>query len=186
MVKKMGLDRNIILAAATELADKHGLETLTLSALAEKLSIRSPSLYNHIDGLPGLRVDLAVYGLQQLRHMMIDAVIGKSGNEAARSLAISYVKFARLHPGLYEAVYRPQSITSSDLEEAGNALVEMIIRVLEPFQLGEVQTIHSVRGLRSLLHGFASLEQNDGFRMSIDRDESLHYMIDTFLQGLKH
>ncbi|MGF7050221.1 AcrR family transcriptional regulator [Paenibacillus sp. DS2015] len=185
MVKKMRLDRNIILTAATEIADSHGLESVTLSALAEKLGIRSPSLYNHIEGLPGLRIDLAVFGLQQLRHLMTEAVIGKSGNEAARSLAISYVKFARLHPGLYEAVYRPQPNTNSALEEAGNALVEMIIRVLEPFQLGEKQTIHSVRGLRSLLHGFASLEQNDGFRMGIDRDESLHFMIETFLQGLR-
>ncbi|WP_158442443.1 TetR-like C-terminal domain-containing protein [Paenibacillus pini] len=49
----------------------------------------------------------------------------------------------------------------------------------------EQHTLHTVHGLRSLLHGFASLEQNHGFRMQLDLNESLAYTLRMFLHGLK-
>ncbi|WJH31593.1 TetR/AcrR family transcriptional regulator [Paenibacillus sp. CC-CFT742] len=50
---RQGLDRGTLLSAAAQLADSDGFQALTLAALAQRLDVRSPSLYNHISGLPG-------------------------------------------------------------------------------------------------------------------------------------
>ena len=42
---KNGLDRNRILTAAAEIADESGFRSLTLKTLADRLGIKSPSLY---------------------------------------------------------------------------------------------------------------------------------------------
>ena len=52
---KVGLEINEILEAAGEIADVHGMREVTLANLAKKLNIRPPSLYNHFEGLGGLR-----------------------------------------------------------------------------------------------------------------------------------
>lgn len=49
---RAGLDQQILLQAAAEIADQHGLDEMTLAMLANKLGIRTPSLYNHEDDCP--------------------------------------------------------------------------------------------------------------------------------------
>ena len=45
-------------------------------------------------------------------------------------------------------------------------------------------TIHAIRGLRALLHGFVALEAAGGFAMPQDLDESYRRMVDGFAAGL--
>ncbi len=108
------LDLEVVIQAAAELADQEGLEQLTMAALAQKMGVRTSSLYNHVDGLPGLRRQLALRGVQELT--------------------------ARL-------------------------------------------TRTAVRGLRSLVHGFATLELAGGFGLPLEMDESFHYLIQTLING---
>ena len=49
-----------VFSAAAVMADEVGLSKLTLAALAERLGVRQPSLYNHIDSMAGLHRDIAV------------------------------------------------------------------------------------------------------------------------------
>ena len=42
MAARAGLDRTIVVWAAVELADAHGLHEVTLATLAEKLGVRTP------------------------------------------------------------------------------------------------------------------------------------------------
>ena len=53
--------------AAAALADEGGAgEELSLARLAERLGVRKPSLYNHVEGLSGLRRELALMALREL------------------------------------------------------------------------------------------------------------------------
>jgi AcrR family transcriptional regulator len=185
MSPRIGLDMNTILKTAAEIADENGIESVTLTTLAKKLKIRPPSLYNHFDGLNGLRMKLAVYGLEQLRNRLIRSVIGLSGDDAVRAFAKEYVAFAREHPGLYEATLRAPDTGQPALRHAAEEVVDLVVRVFNHYGLENEMAIHAVRGIRSLLHGFASLEQKGGFGIPLDLDESLHLMIDTFLAGLR-
>jgi hypothetical protein len=56
---------------------------------------------------------------------------------------------------------------------------------LEVFQLDRDDALHTIRGFRSIVHGFATLELKNGFGLALDRDESLRRLLNTFLAGLR-
>jgi AcrR family transcriptional regulator len=181
---KVGLELTTILEAAGELADHYGMQEVTLANLAKRLNIRPPSLYNHFDGLPGLKKKLAIYGVEKLYDKLVQSAIGVSGEEAAIALSKAYVNFARNHPGIYEAALLASVPGDEDVQLAGAKIVDLTVRVLHTYHLEGDDAIHAVRGLRSILHGFSSLEQNRGFNLALDADESLNIIIKAFLTGM--
>lgn len=185
MARRPGLDLPKVLQAAAEIADQQGIQEVTLAGLAKKLNIRPPSLYNHVDGLPGLLSKLAVYGLEQLKIALVQSAIGRSGDDAVRAFGIAYVAFARSHPGLYEITLRAPNPEDEEVQAAASEILDVIFRILRAYSLDEQALIHAVRGLRSMLHGFASLEQKGGFGLPLDLDESLEWMMDAYLMGLR-
>src|SRR5438067_5965430 len=101
MSHRVGLDRASVVEAAVKLIDEEGIEQLSLGRLAERLGIRTPSLYNHVAGLPGLKHDLALFCLRDLLDHITHATIGKSRAEAIIALADAYRAYARQTPGRY-------------------------------------------------------------------------------------
>ncbi|MHA6528906.1 TetR-like C-terminal domain-containing protein [Paenibacillus sp. BAC0078] len=184
MSPRAGLDTHTLVLAAAEIADEQGIEEVTLAALAAKLGVRSPSLYNHVNGLQGLRSLLAVYGLEQLYAAMAVSSAGLRGDEALHAMGRAYVDFARKHPGLYETTLRAPEQGNSALEKMSEQLLSLIIEVLASYELGEAGELHAVRGFRSLLHGFAALENKGGFGMPLDLDVSLTRLISMFIAGI--
>lgn len=181
---KISLDLMEILDAAGGIADQQGMQEVTLANLAKKVGIRPPSLYNHFDGLPGLRKKLAIYGIDRLYGVMADAAIGVSGTEAVLAISKAYVNFARKHPGIYEATLLAPDPEDEEVQQAGAKIVDLSVRVLKAYQLEGDLALHAVRGLRSILHGFSSLEQKGGFKMVLDLDESLSIILKAFLAGI--
>jgi AcrR family transcriptional regulator len=173
----------VVLSAAS-LADEQGLDAVTLGALALRLGVRTPSLYNHIAGLSGLRCELALLGIRELSRRLARAALGTSGDDAVRSIALAYRAFAREHPGLYAASLRPD-VRDPEQQEAGREVVDIALAVLAPYGLRGDAAIHAVRGLRSALHGFASLEAAGAFDLPLDRDQSFEYLICLFISGLR-
>jgi hypothetical protein len=50
--------------------------------------------------------------------------------------------------------------------------------------LEEEAALHVARGLRSIFHGFSSIEQRGGFGLPLDIDLSYRMLIDTYLEGV--
>ncbi|MFD1735052.1 WHG domain-containing protein [Bacillus salitolerans] len=184
MSPRIGLDQTTILQTAAEIANTEGLAAVTLASLAKKLNIRPPSLYNHVDGLEGLRKKLAIYALEKLYNSLTPVVIGRSGDEAVFHLAQAYVRFARDSPGLYEATLQAPNTHDTEVQLIGKRIVELTIHVLRAYELEDEAAIHAVRGLRSILHGFASLEQKGGFGLPLDLDKSFTLLIKAYLSGI--
>jgi AcrR family transcriptional regulator len=182
---KVGLDLTEILEAAAELADQFGVQDVTLANLAKNLGIRPPSLYNHFDGLGGLRKKLAIYGIERLYEVLAQAGIGVAGDEAVMTISKAYVNFARKHPGIYEATLMAPDMEDEDVQLAGSKVVEITVRILQAYRLEGDTALHAVRGLRSILHGFSSLEKSGGFKMALDLDESLEIIIKAFIIGIR-
>ncbi|GGA50335.1 TetR/AcrR family transcriptional regulator [Paenibacillus physcomitrellae] len=193
---RAGLDEAHVLQAAAGLADSLGAEAVTLALLAKELNVRPPSLYNHIKGLPDLRIKLAVYGLQMMytvmsqalaasRNSRNDNVTGTRTGDGAAIYAIveAYLAFAEEHPGLYELAQRP---LEPAVQTAGEPVVELMLEQMNLRGIYGDQAIHAVRGLRSILHGFVSLSQGEGFGLPYAWKESLHYTLEAFLNGLEH
>jgi AcrR family transcriptional regulator len=184
MAPRVGIDRAQVVAVAAELADAVGLEALTLAQVAARLEVKLPSLYNHIDGLAGLRRALALLGLHQLYERMSRAAIGKAGDAALLALGQAYRAYIMEHPGVYAATVRAPATDDRELGQASQAIIAVVLAVLEPYDLGEAAAIHAVRGLRSIVHGFATLELAGGFGLALDRDESFLRLLRAFVAGL--
>ncbi|MEH7443197.1 WHG domain-containing protein [Bacillus sp. JJ1122] len=183
---KVALDKTEIIMAAAELANEFGSENVTLALLAKKLRIKPPSLYNHFEGLPGIKRELAIFSLEKLYRGLATAAAGKHpGEEAVLAISESYLSFARKNPGLYESALAAPDPADTEVYYAGKKIVDLVVSTIEPFKLKEDSAIHTVRGLRSIMHGFASLEQKGGFGLSLDLDESYKEAVKAFLTGLK-
>ncbi|MEW8972088.1 MAG: WHG domain-containing protein [Mesobacillus sp.] len=183
---KVALDKNTIMIAGAELANEHGSEYITLAMLAKKLNIKPPSLYNHFDGLPGIKREMAIFSLQKLYISLAEEAEGKAhGDEAVLALSRAYLSFARTNPGLYEFALSAPDPADEQVHAAGKKIVELVVSAIGPFKLSEEDAIHAVRGLRSLMHGFASLEHKGGFGMPFDLDESYKLAVTALIRGLK-
>ena len=189
MSPRAGLDNDSVIAAAVALADANGLESLSLTALAAQLGIRTPSLYNHINGLDGLRQALALRGMRELADRLGHVAVGKAGDEAILALGHEYRAFVSEHPGLYAATVRSPRIADSPdpaVLMVEGRLLDVILAVLSAYQLTKIDALHAARALRSLVHGFATLECSGGFGIALDIDESFRYMVAVFIEGLRH
>lgn len=185
MPPRKHIDRQRVLEAGIALADAHGFEAVTLASVAAELGIRIPSLYNHVAGLPGLRHELALWGLRQLGDRLRRAAVGRAGDEAIVSMAHAYRAFAHAHPGIYAATLRAATPDEPALAAAGQEALDTVLAVLEPYGFSPEDTLHLVRSLRSLLHGFVDLEIAGGFGLALDRDESFQQLVHLFVEGLR-
>ena len=55
----MRVSREIVIQATSDIVNKDGLNKVSLKVIAEKLGIRTPSLYNHIESLDDLLLEVA-------------------------------------------------------------------------------------------------------------------------------
>jgi AcrR family transcriptional regulator len=184
MPHRAGLDQATVVEAAARLVDEEGLEQLTLGRLAERLGVRTPSLYNHVAGLPGLKHELALYCLRELLDRLLRATIGKSRAEAILALADAYRAYAREAPGRYALTLQAPAPSDQELQAVAQELVDVVRAVLAPYRLSGEEAIHAIRSLRSIVHGFSSLEVAGGFGMPVDLDASFHWLINLFIAGL--
>ena len=60
MSAKRRLNTETILNTAAELVEENGLENVSLLQVAEKLGVKSPSLYNHFSGFLELSLGIAL------------------------------------------------------------------------------------------------------------------------------
>lgn len=178
------IDKYAVILAAAELADELGsVEEVTLAQVAERFGIRVPSLYNHVDGLAGLRRGVALLGLRELVEVTRSAAIGRAGRSALLAVARSYRTYAQAHPGRYAASLRAYP-DDPELNDVGAQIVLLLIQLLASYQLSETDALHAVRGLRSIIHGFVSLEAVGAFKLDLDRDESFDRLVRAFIDGL--
>ncbi|HQA67206.1 MAG TPA: TetR-like C-terminal domain-containing protein [Aggregatilineales bacterium] len=185
MAKRRWLTREIVVERAAQMADKAGaLDEVTLTVLAADLGVRTPSLYNHVEGLEDLHQALAMYGLRQLIERLRAAAAGLAGREALVAMADAYRRFAREHPGIYPLTLRAPDPGEEALAALGDELLHMLLLVLASVGLHGDDALHAVRGFRALLHGFATLEAAEGFKLSLDRDESFRRALAAYLDGL--
>jgi AcrR family transcriptional regulator len=184
MAKRVGIDKDAVVRAAVKIADDHGWDSLTLARVAKKLGIRSPSLYNHVGGLEGLRRELKLLALRDLNAALSRATIGKSRDDAVRGLAAAYRAFVKRHPGTYAATMVAAPKNDPAMEAAASNIVETILSVLGGYGLDRREGLHAIRVLRSTVHGFAALEIAGGFGIPLDVDKSFEWLVSALLAGL--
>lgn len=185
MQTKRRLSSETVLDGAVELVNEKGPDALSLAELAARFRVRPPSLYNHVNGLDGLRHGLALRGLEGLAETMRGAAAGRSGFDAVRAVAQAYRNFAHAQPGVYPFTLRAPAADDQDLENAANAVLDVVLASLRGYGLEGDAAIHAARVLRSALHGFVSLELSGGFGLPQGIDESFDHLLLVQDRGLR-
>jgi AcrR family transcriptional regulator len=181
---RAGLTTESVIDAAAAIADTEGLEAVTLARLAEKLGVRSPSLYKHVDGLDAVRRGLAVRGLDELHARLQRAAAGKARDDGLFAISHAYWDFARERPGLYAASLRAAKPGENDVAAAGEAVLGTVLAVLSGYGVKGDDALHAIRGFRAIIHGFVSLDATGGFRLKLDLSESFDRLLTAFSRSL--
>lgn len=184
MPERVRLSRDDVVAKAAELADRDGLEALTLTAVAEALDVQPSALYNHVDGADGLLASVSVQATAELLDLIRSAAIGRAGREALEEIALVYRNYAEDHPGRYGATLLPTSIGDDERRDLDAETTELFARIVESFGVDD-DGLHAARAIRSALHGFVSLEATEGFPLRHDLDDSFDRLTALLATGLE-
>jgi AcrR family transcriptional regulator len=157
-----------VVEEAERIADEVGLPRLTLTLLAERLNVRQPSLYKHIDGMPGLQHRITVRGKQELAEILARSAVGRARGDAVVAIAHAYRRWALEHPGRYAAA-QPAPIPGDVEDEAASSDV-----------------VDAMRFVRAALHGFVTLEAPTagGFALPVDIDRSFDRLVQAVVGAL--
>jgi AcrR family transcriptional regulator len=157
-----------------------------MGLLAERLGVKTPSLYKHVASQADLAHRIGVLAMNVLGDAIRDAIQGRAGRDALVAGAQAMRTIVKEHPGMYAAG------NAARLSGPDDPLIPAVERVfaswaamLRGYELDLAQEIHALRMLRSMLHGFATIEADGGFQADASIDESFTWMIDFIDRGLK-
>src|SRR3954463_5720660 len=182
---RAGLGPASVTAAGAALADEIGFERLSMGLLAERLGVKTPALYKHVTSQADLAHRIAVVAMNELADAIRDATQGRAGSDALTAGAHAMRTYVREPPGRYAAGNAARPTGPDDPLIPG---IERVLAswaaMLRGYRLDSDQEIHAMRMLRSLLHGFATLEVSGGVQIDTDVDDSFNWLIDFLDHGL--
>ncbi len=183
---RAGLDPAAVVAAGAALADEVGFAGLTMGLLAERVGVRTPSLYKHIAGQDDLNRRIAALALAEAADAVGAATQGHAGHDALAAAARAFRHFVLSHPGRYAATIGVEPTGPDDpIAVAGQRVLGSFTAVLHAYAVEPGEMDHALRALRSFFHGFATLQSAHGFQWSADVDESFEWLIDLVDRGLR-
>ncbi|MET9730591.1 TetR/AcrR family transcriptional regulator [Streptomyces sp. NPDC006458] len=175
-----------MVAAGAALADEVGLGNLTMGLLAGRLGVRTPSLYKHVAGQEDLSRRIAALALDEVADAVGRAVQGYAGRDALAAATRAFRAFVVAHPGRYAATIGVEPSGPDDpLAVASEKLLHAFMAALRGYEIEAADVNHALRMLRSLCHGFATLEAANAFQWSVDIDESFEWLIAFTDRGLR-
>ncbi|MFJ8687715.1 TetR/AcrR family transcriptional regulator [Micromonospora wenchangensis] len=183
---RAGLTTDAVVARGAYLLEAHPHDELTLAALAESLGVRVPSLYKHIDGLPGLRRGIMLRAKADLSTTLAEACVGRARDDAVRSLATAYRRWAQQNPAQYPMTVRAPAPDDPEDQQVSDAAVQVVYRVLAGYRLLGDDAVDATRLLRTVIHGFVSLETAGAFALPADLERSYERAVDSVVSALEN
>ena len=181
---RAGLNPDLVVTEAADLADEVGLDQLTLAALATRLGVRQPSLYKHVASLDALHRLISMRGKAELAEVVGRAAIGRARDDALVAMAYAWRAWALEHPGRYQAAERGAIPGDVEHEEVSRRTIDVIRAAMGGYDLDDDDTIDAIRAYRAALHGFVSLEANYGFAFPRNIDRSFDRLVHTLVAAL--
>lgn len=179
------LDKKTLIAAAAELANEKGVDELSLKDLAERLKIRSPSLYNHISGLDELKREIMLYGWEQLGDAVMNAAENYSGYDAIKAMCRAFYRYAAENKGVFGAMLWYNKYADESSMSATAPLFSQLYKTFGTVGISKEMSEHLIRTLRGFLEGFSLLVNNGAFGHPADINESFELSLDVLVEGMK-
>jgi AcrR family transcriptional regulator len=157
------LDRAAITAAGMELLAEEGLRGLSLRAIAAALDVAPNALYHHVADRKALETMLAAE-VSVLLHAALrrrTEITKKSSEATIRAMAAEYMRFAREHHLLYEALLVPRPAVGADA--IGPEQLWLFVLNLVTEVSGKAAAHEATVAIWAFLHGMASLQSVNAF-----------------------
>jgi len=101
-------------------------------------------------------------------------------------MATTIRSYASAHPARYAAANGTRVTGPDDpLLIAGIRVVDSIAAALRGYGIADSEMVHAIRTIRSTIHGFALLQQTEGFQYREDPDDTFDWLIRFVDQGLR-
>lgn len=182
---KNNINNELIIETSACIANRIGLDNLSLKLIAEELNIKSPSLYNHIKSLDEIKMQLMVYGWKQMEEKMIDSAVGVAGYEALKNMCYAFYDYATNNKGVFAAMLWYNKYENSLKESATTKLFAMLFKIMQSLDISDDNINHIIRTLRGFLEGFALLVNNNAFGNPISIKESFDLSLEIIMNGIK-
>jgi AcrR family transcriptional regulator len=156
------LTATAVIAEAAALADEAGFGEVTLSAVARRLGVQTPSLYSHVRDREALLDGITALALADLADRIGAAIAGREARGALEGYATAYRTYARHSPGRWQSLQRragPAAVRS----DAARQVVTLTGAVLRGYPVPPEEHVHAVRLLGSTINGFLALERIGSF-----------------------
>ena len=186
MAAPIGISKTQVIDAAEQiLTEKGNIADISLSEVADKTGIRVQSLYAHVDGMNGLRREIALRSLDQLAHTVTDAALGRSGLTAVEAILQAQLTFAITRPGSFAATIHPPG----DDQELGDAIAAVqrpLDLVLERLGIADPGKTHWTRLVLSSIYGYSLLLRDQQLTLPVSPESSGEYLVSVLVSQLEN
>ena len=178
------LTRDELIETAWELVEANGFDQLSLSKLAAEFGVKAPSLYRHVKNKAALLKAINEYTEARLFDAFRIALDQADDNPHTQTIALvnAQRQFALSHPTTYTLMYTTRNPDSRP-DPAAQEQAVLPLQALMAQISGEADSLHALRGLLALVHGFAMLEINNQLRREGDIGEAFQRSVEAFLCG---
>lgn len=181
-----------LMEAALNSIREHGVERLSLRAIARDVGISQTAPYRHFKDKTDLLVKLAVEGFYELASLKTESQNSPYSEQKLIETGIAYVQFAKSHPEQYKLMFGSsieERRNYEELMEAGHTAYGCILDqvkdgVEQGFLVSQDPDILA-KNLWTTVHGIASL-LIDGFFDNLEYDftDFLHQQIALTVRGI--
>jgi AcrR family transcriptional regulator len=169
-----------IIAAAGNLLSRHGVDALTMQAVADSVGVRAPSLYKHFADRSALLREVEQAAVAELEKVIQTAAKPKDDRGALKSIANAFRRFAREHPSQYNLIFTLQA-GDADSQSARRRALHPVLQRLESCLGNPELAFLRARVLTAFLHGFVSMETAGAFKLGGNIDHAFAAGLDLIL-----
>lgn len=184
-MRGIGLTREKVIEQAGKLANEKGLNAVTITALAEYLGIKKPSLYNHIKDQNDIWYGIMLTGWRIISDELCSGIKESDPKSALKALARGIYEFAINNPGIFEAILWCNCYATEELVNTTKGLYVFFFEQTDKLSINKENANHLLRTFRSLVEGFSLLVIHSSFGNPIPINESFEISMEVFVNGIE-
>jgi AcrR family transcriptional regulator len=158
------LRRDLLRIAREEIA-RSGASTVSLSSLARLAGVSQPAPYRHFADRDALLESVAAEGFEEFDKVLVEAVAGRTPQEALQTMALAYLNYGEANIELYRLMFAsrlvPEARPGSPLARAADKAFDRLRRAMAEISPSKTVERDAVL-VWAQLHGLVMLRA-DGF-----------------------
>lgn len=153
--------RAALMAAAIEGIAAHGVEKLSLRALAREVGVSPAAPYRHFESKNALLGAIALQGVNELRHVLEKADGEGSAYKSLLAAGLGYIEYALTHPVEFQLIFGNvvgEFAQYEGLREAADETYEVLLDLLADDARRMNRPVHEIGAvIWTAYHGLAGL-----------------------------